>query len=652
MLCFVFFLWTFLHPLVSITTWEMKPRGTFFDENSLLPHSSPVDMTENIVREATLIHQSYIDEIRYVAPKGSRMQRQYTPNGCGLFQVVNRSSCANVIQWLKKTMADYGMIARVQNFPSSSVLRKQPLLNSTLSRQNVYVILHPKRGADRKETIVLSASFGTMDRIVVGNDMHNDKVKRSPSGIALGLSLLLYLSQAQWLSKNIIFVAVDGGSDPNGWDFGMNLGAKAWIDEYMEGKGMGVPYENTLHGPNETFSYLRGGSIVAAVCLDVQRPFGDTLKLSLHGLQGALPNMDFINIITKLHTGRLSFSTSYFSFSKWFGRMFNIRSPGNSISTYLSKLLVMFQFIFDSALCPSPGGHAHFLGYSIESFTLCSFNNKETSDNLVETLPGENQEFLVDFTSSIQRMFRCLSNMSEDFHNSFWNYLLLSRYSFVAYGEYAWVLVIGTASLFLSGFKAANDAASQSRSGEASMFPTQTLVICFFKGVWTYLFAYVTWFVCGQVYSFTSGECTTLWWVAHLVLEIAHRGLLRRIRKNTYHAVKMSDWKTLKSTVCIFAWMCHGLGILNYGMWFLSCSICAPVIIGLRPSGRFFFSLNRFINVVFSPFVCLGLFWYYNFLSKWFVEHFTLGTMHFRCLCFVYIPITSMIHVVRERCVF
>lgn len=45
-------LWILLFPLVTITTGEAKPRGTFFDENAMLVHHTTVKLTTDDVRWA------------------------------------------------------------------------------------------------------------------------------------------------------------------------------------------------------------------------------------------------------------------------------------------------------------------------------------------------------------------------------------------------------------------------------------------------------------------------------------------------------------------------------------------------------------------------------------------------------------------------
>lgn len=45
--------WILLFPLVTISTGESKPRGTFFDENSLLVHHTSVDVPSQDVAWAS-----------------------------------------------------------------------------------------------------------------------------------------------------------------------------------------------------------------------------------------------------------------------------------------------------------------------------------------------------------------------------------------------------------------------------------------------------------------------------------------------------------------------------------------------------------------------------------------------------------------------
>ena len=107
-------------------------------------------------------------------------------------------------------------------------------------------------------------------------------------------------------------------------------------------------------------------------------------------------------------------------------------------------------------------------------------------------------------------MVRSLSNLSEDFHNAFWNYVMLSTEHFVAYGEYAWVLVIGTTSLFLAAFSVVRKE-SLEKGASSMMFctfgPYVAVFAAFLHGVLALLLITVVW----SVPSLDKATCVALW---------------------------------------------------------------------------------------------------------------------------------------------
>ena len=97
------------------------------------------------------------------------------------------------------------------------------------------------------------------------------------------LSLLRHLSAQRWLSKRIIVVMVDGGTDPNGWDGGLDLGVQRWIQDYTSG-----------HLPQT------GGALRGAVLLDVAPGTSlHELGVAMQGSNGLLSNLDLVNLMTK-----------------------------------------------------------------------------------------------------------------------------------------------------------------------------------------------------------------------------------------------------------------------------------------------------------------------------------------------------------------
>lgn len=74
--CTSFFLgcvWILLFPLVTVTTGESKPRGTFFDENALLVHHTTTKLTAADVDWAkpTRLLEAYPQQVKNCALRGT-----------------------------------------------------------------------------------------------------------------------------------------------------------------------------------------------------------------------------------------------------------------------------------------------------------------------------------------------------------------------------------------------------------------------------------------------------------------------------------------------------------------------------------------------------------------------------------------------------
>lgn len=62
--------WIFLFPLVTITTGEAKPRGTFFDENAMLVHHTSIDLRPADIEWAQpgSLRKAYPPQVRRLIP--------------------------------------------------------------------------------------------------------------------------------------------------------------------------------------------------------------------------------------------------------------------------------------------------------------------------------------------------------------------------------------------------------------------------------------------------------------------------------------------------------------------------------------------------------------------------------------------------------
>ena len=183
LLYILFWVWYFCHPLISF--FELKARGTFFDENALLPYGSPQLLTRSILHSAEKIHLDFLKEVvqpieeieqsSYGGTQAPASAKPFRKNGCGLasYQAYLRmhkkqgyGPCKAVVDWVNRTMA---RIVRddntfEHNFKDKDRRPLSPGNLPLLPHKNVYGILYPKRAADRKENIVLTASFSTLYR--------------------------------------------------------------------------------------------------------------------------------------------------------------------------------------------------------------------------------------------------------------------------------------------------------------------------------------------------------------------------------------------------------------------------------------------------------------------------------------------------------
>ena len=731
----LFLTWYLCHPLYSFSTFELKPRGTFFDENALLPYGSSPSLTRKILHSAEAFHLDFLKNV--VQPnkqlddiytsgdkKKKKKKNSFHRNGCGLASYQTylnlhnndkirpglKSPCSDVIEWVNKTMSDVLGIDNtyIHHFQEKDRRPLSPGDSPSFNRKNIYGILYPKRAADRKEIIVLTASYSTLYRYLddttsttttttttpsssYNNIAHNDLIEKSPSGVAIGLAMIKELKKVTWLSKRIILVIHDGGSDRNGWDYGMNVGAKRWADMYMVGDEppitlweewfYGIPDEYQWKTPNEMRkdiverTFKRAGSIFATLGLDFNggEKLQSSLGMNLIGYNGLTPNMDYVNIISKTHSGNIDFSNNgnhlqNYEIDQWIMKHLYSMFP----SVYFKRMSILCQFMFDLAFGPSQGAHSHFLGYAIPSMTLGPAKGYETggkynkyNNNQPTTIMEGNTYHHHNHASynnekmiiSLERIIRCLSNLSEDFHNAFWNYIMMSTETFVAYGEYAWCVVIGATSIFLVGFGSVER--GMGNDGIKSKlfrtpYPYKIVVYSLGKGAFCFLYLVILWYVGREIYGLTPYNCCKYWVYGTILFEImyvsyswklqnqCHRGDDDNIQFPTRY-----EWEGLKAILCGYSYLCHPIiGIMNYGMVFLSIAYLGPHILSITKGYNVY---RRITYVTFTPITWFVLLWFYNgWMLEFVIELFEMKTMHILYICAVLIPMQNMARAIVE----
>ncbi|XP_075877615.1 GPI-anchor transamidase component GPAA1 isoform X1 [Nelusetta ayraudi] len=286
------------------------------------------------------------------------------------------------VDWLIKTMQDRGLEVFTQRFSRTLPFPDENKERYMVKGTNVYGILRAPR-APRTEALVLSAPCSP-------GDENNQAV-----GLLLGLAQY-FRGQIYW-AKDIIFLV-------NEHDL---IGMQAWLEGYHHTNTTGIDW-SPLQG--------RGGSIQAALSLELSSNVITSLDLVLEGLNGQLPNLDLANL--------------FYAFCQKIGVLCTIqgklpRNDWDTVTGYGHSVQTMMLMVMKQASGRPWGDHGLFLRYHIEAATLKgvnSFRQYKTDATTIGRL--------------LEGMYRKLNNLLERLHQSYFFYLMPSLSHFVSIGYY------------------------------------------------------------------------------------------------------------------------------------------------------------------------------------------------------------------------
>uniref|UniRef100_A0A8C6PX22 GPI-anchor transamidase component GPAA1 n=1 Tax=Nothobranchius furzeri TaxID=105023 RepID=A0A8C6PX22_NOTFU len=295
---------------------------------------------------------------------------------------LNAPICGMPVDWLVKTMQARGLEVFTQRFSRTLPFPDENNERYIVEGTNVYGILRAPR-APRTEALVLSAPCSP-------GDDNNQAV-----GLLLGLAHY-FRNQVFW-AKDIIFLV-------NEHDL---IGMQAWLEGYHHTNTTGMDW-SPLQG--------RGGSIQAALSLELSSDVVTSLDIVLEGLNGQLPNLDLANL--------------FYAFCQKIGVLCTIqgriqRNDWDSVSGYSHAVQTMMLMVMKQASGRSWGDHGLFLRYHIEAATIKginSFRQYKTDATTVGRL--------------LEGMYRKLNNLLERLHQSYFFYLMPSLSHFVSIGYY------------------------------------------------------------------------------------------------------------------------------------------------------------------------------------------------------------------------
>ncbi|XP_063712104.1 glycosylphosphatidylinositol anchor attachment 1 protein-like [Symsagittifera roscoffensis] len=293
--------------------------------------------------------------------------------------------------WIVDKLVETDIEAYVQNFTVFHPFMKQPKTG-----RNVYGIMRAPRHSST-ESIVFAIPYDI-----------NTVYKSIPLMLALAQH---FRNQIYW-GKDLIFVFSDSKLN----------GLQAWLQAYH-----GHPESGAIKGSRlET----RGGSIQAALSIEISQSSCDGLNFILEGMNGQLPNLDLFNVMDKLT--RSNDGSVYLH-----GR----RDPPtrdlfqNCLGMVKTSLLGMWQ----QASGRPVSGHSLFLPYHIDALSI------KCQSDFVLAASGRNRIPNMGYANiarTIEGTVRSINNLLERFHQSFFYYIMPSTNNYISIGLYIPALVI------------------------------------------------------------------------------------------------------------------------------------------------------------------------------------------------------------------
>jgi len=308
---------------------------------------------------------------------------QYTRNMFRTLQTTRREGGREAVKnLLLKEFFKLSFDIHEQNFHVDS-LRHNESPGVVVNGSNVFGILRAPR-ASGVESIVLNVP------------LHDDG--SSLGSLALMLGIASYFRDQTYWAKDIIFLVTE-------YEL---VGMQAWLNGYFQDTTPGIRCDN-LRG--------HGGSIQAAIVLDFPSEVVNHFDILFVGANGLLPNLDFINLVSRIAS--LEGVASKFQYQS---ELFRGKDQ------YMYNLETLLRLMATQSSGYPSGNHGLFYKYRIEAVTLQGVNNP-----LGRYRKQAPFEAIGRMTEGI---FRSINNMLEHFHQSFFLYVLPNSHTYISIGMY------------------------------------------------------------------------------------------------------------------------------------------------------------------------------------------------------------------------
>jgi len=262
---------------------------------------------------------------------------------------------------------------------------------ATSGSTNTHAIARAARG-DGRECVVLLTPLGTMD------------VDAEAATIGLALQVFETVGRAEWLAKDLIWLAVDG-------EQGEVEATMAWLKRYYS------PSDDR-NVAREAFE--RAGAIQQAFAFSA--PHGakaSKLLVKLEGWNGAYPNQDIFTMfdqVNALAQGRLQVTL-------------DDEEPAMATNSYHELLRLAMKFMWRAANGIPSGAHAAFKAHSIDAMSIHAVYDRASA-----AVEGENAYYHLG--RLLEETLRACNNLVELLHHSCFYYIMLGPNNFLSIAEY------------------------------------------------------------------------------------------------------------------------------------------------------------------------------------------------------------------------
>lgn len=333
--------------------------------------------------------------------------------------------------WLVQRLRRYGLDAAVDEFEvpartaeyeqRATTILADPLdavsrvrLADVVERgvvANVRCVLRAPKG-DGTESLALSADFGPAGLPPTAAQLHAQDV----SAAALAVTMLRFLSHQSWLAKDVVLLLFDA-QHPVAAPAG---GVRSLFVGHTEADASGAQLQGALH--------LDLGALSSGF---------DRLEVRVPAAGGAMPNLDLLNVVARV-AGRLAdagdlvigHDHDVVGALLTDDQVDQLQLATGEPSHLLRQLL---STMADQALSLPTGRHSEFVQNNVAAVTMRTV-----------IFPGQQRDragrvgrrSLLEYATMVESALRSLNNILEPLHQSFWFYLLLSPYQYVAIGDY------------------------------------------------------------------------------------------------------------------------------------------------------------------------------------------------------------------------